>query len=260
MPEMNIVIEDVVTDRIDMNAVFREYEEYPDYDEAPGIVQEDQLYSRQQELELNIPPEVTIVGCGGIGSWVAIYAAMTGVDTLYLFDPDVVENSNRNRLPFCEGAIGRPKVEVVADFIHALRPDIKVFGIRDKMTEIILEAKFATFGGYLIDCTDSPKTQIMLYRKCKDHLYPYIRAGYDGTSIMVTSHVSGWIKVDSEEEHYQINPSWVVPASIVAALAVAKMVKFPIQEVGLDISEIGVPVVQKERRLSARCSQLADKK
>ena len=215
----------------------------------------DTLYIRQQELSLHTPGNITVVGCGGIGSWVAIFAAMSGVKNLYLFDPDVVEDSNRNRLPFCEGAINEPKVEVTANFIRAIRPDALVITIQSKMDETLFRIQRSLGHGVLIDCTDSPKTQITLYKQCRSYGYPYIRAGYDGTSIMVTSHVSGWIKTDVEEEQYEVNPSWVVPAATVAALTVGKLMKFFDQEVACDLSEIGVAVLQKQKRHTARCDQ-----
>jgi len=214
----------------------------------------DALYSRQVELSLSIPSSVTVVGCGGIGTWVAIDLAMSGVQTIYIFDPDVVEESNRNRLPFCQGALNRPKVEVVAEFIRAIRPDAIIVPIQDKLEGILLDVQGSVCYTY-IDCTDSPKTQMILYKFCKDRGGKYIRAGYDGTHITDTSVVSGWINAASEEENYQVNPSWVVPAQIVAALAVAKLMKYPDQEVNLDISEIGVPVAQRQKRLTARCYQ-----
>lgn len=214
----------------------------------------DELYARQVELSLSTPASITVVGCGGIGTWVAIDAAMSGIKTIYLYDPDVVEESNRNRLPFCQGAINRPKVEVVAEFIEAIRPDTVVVPIRDKLEGILLEVQSSVCYHY-IDCTDSPKTQMALYKFCQERGFSYIRAGYDGTHITDTSVVSGWINAASEEENYQVNPSWVVPAQIVAALAIAKLMKYPDQEVNLDISEIGTPVVQRQKRLTARCRQ-----
>ncbi len=214
----------------------------------------DDLYSRQVELNLYVPNSVTVVGCGGIGTWVAIDLAMSGVPVIYLFDPDVVEESNRNRLPFCQGALNRPKVEVVAEFIRAIRPDAIIVPIQDKLGGILLDIQGKVCHIY-IDCTDSPKTQMTLYKFCKERGGTYIRAGYDGTHITDTSIVSGWINAASEEENYQVNPSWVVPAQIVAALAVAKLMMYPDQEVNLDISEIGVPVAQRQKKLTARCRQ-----
>jgi len=211
------------------------------------------LYARQQGLSLSTPQSVTVVGCGGIGSWVAILAAMSGVRSLYLFDPDTMEESNRNRLPFCEGSLNRPKVEVVAEYIRAIRPDAVVVAIQEKLEDIFLDIQLSV-SDYIVECTDSPKAQFIIYNACKKRNVSFIRAGYDGTHIMVTSNVSGWIKTDVEEEDYTVNPSWVVPAVSVAALAVGKMMKFQNQEISLDIGEIGIPALRRSRRLTARCN------
>ena len=225
------------------------------------IAADNQLYSRQRELQLLYPNTIAVVGCGGIGSWVAILAAMSGVTHLYLYDPDILEESNRNRLPFCQGSINRPKVEVVAEFIRSIRPDATVYPMQSKVNKNALKSLIDMGVSPIIDCTDSPKTQLELYNYCKGIMSErasklYIRAGYDGTRIMVTSTVSGWIKADVEAEAYDTAPSWVVPAVTVAALAVAKMMMFFNQEVSLDISEIGIPILEKQKRITARCKQV----
>jgi hypothetical protein len=94
----------------------------------------------------------------------------------------------------------------------------------------------------------------MLYNECKKAGIPFIRAGYDGTHITVTSVVNGWIKNNSENEEYTVRPSWVVPAVTVAALAVGKMMKYPNQETSLDIAEIGIPVLQRMKKLTPSCT------
>ena len=213
----------------------------------------DELYTRQQELQLTTPDSVTIVGCGGVGSWVAILSAMSGVPRLFLFDPDTMEESNRNRLPFCQGSINRPKVDVVRDYINTIRPDAVVVGIPEKLEGVLLNIQLS-ISNYVIECTDNPKSQFTVYNACKKSGIRFIRAGYDGTHITVTSNVSGWINVDSAEENYTVRPSWVVPSVTVAAMAVAKMMKWENQEVSLDLSEIGIPVLHKRKpRLTDRC-------
>lgn len=212
------------------------------------------LYDRQREIGLTLPQSVTIAGCGGIGSWVAILSAMSGVQNLYLFDNDIMEEHNRNRLPFCRGGLNRPKVEVVREFILSIRPEAVVVAIPEKLEGIFLSIQLSVSRS-IIDCTDSPRAQFNIYNACKAAGVNYIRAGYDGTRITVTSNVSGWIRTDSEEETYAVNPSWVVPAVTVAALAVGKMEKYFNQEVLLDISEIGMPVIERQRRVTARCRQ-----
>lgn len=236
----------------------------PDLDKLDGVEGEllkevampNELYTRQQPLQLDTPNSVTIVGVGGIGFWAAVFAAMSGVPALYLFDPDTVEESNRNRLPLCEGAINRPKVEVTADFIKSLRPDATVVAVQEKLEGVLLELQLS-ISQVVMDFTDSPKTQITLYNRCKELNKRFVRAGYDGTHFTVTSVVSGWISGDVEQATYEVQPSWVVPSVVAAAMAVCKLMKFPNLETSIDLSEIGVEVLNRQRRLTARCNQTA---
>jgi len=48
------------------------------------------LYERQETLELTAPKKIAVVGCGGIGYWVAKFLAMSGCEYLELYDPDVI--------------------------------------------------------------------------------------------------------------------------------------------------------------------------
>lgn len=215
-------------------------------------------YSRQEALSLHVPGSVTIVGVGGVGSWVAILSAMSGVKNIFLFDPDTVEPSNLNRLPFCEGSIGKKKVDVVVDHVLAIRPECNIVGIAEKLEDMFVPVVLQ-YTNVLIECTDSPVSQLKLYNACKDSFTKFIRAGYDGTRMTVTSTVSGWIRQD-EEVDYTIQPSWVVPAVTVAAIAVGKMMKWFEQETSVNMSDIGVDVLQKRSRLTQRCVQISGRR
>ncbi|AWM95262.1 hypothetical protein DJ564_26460 [Pseudomonas sp. 31-12] len=57
---------------------------------------------------------VLVIGCGGIGSLVAMQLAGAGIEELILVDPDTIEASNLNRQFLWErNDIGRSKVEVL---------------------------------------------------------------------------------------------------------------------------------------------------
>ena len=214
---------------------------------------DDLLYSRQETLQLTVPDSVTVIGLGGIGSWVAILAAMSGVKKLFLFDDDLMEEHNRNRLPFCQGSLNQPKVQVVKNYIDAIRPEATVIGMQERLDGIFLDLQLS-IDTVFMDCTDSPKSQFKINRACKKAERKYIRAGYDGTHITVTNIINGWMRIDEEDVTYTVAPSWVVPAVTVAALAVGKLMKYPNQQVSLDISEIGIPVLQKKgKRITKRC-------
>jgi bacteriocin biosynthesis cyclodehydratase domain-containing protein len=63
---------------------------------------------------------VALLGCGGLGSWVACGLSCAGIGRLTLIDDDRVELSNLNRqLLFAEAAIGELKVEAAAATLRA---------------------------------------------------------------------------------------------------------------------------------------------
>ena len=73
------------------------------------------------EMQLRLGrAHILILGCGGLGSWVACGLASAGVGALTLVDDDRVELSNLNRqLLFTEADIGRLKVEAAAEALRA---------------------------------------------------------------------------------------------------------------------------------------------
>lgn len=70
---------------------------------------------------------VAIIGAGGIGSPAIQYLAAAGVGRLRVIDDDVVDLSNLQRQTlFGVADIGRPKVEVAAERVAAMNPDVTV--------------------------------------------------------------------------------------------------------------------------------------
>jgi adenylyltransferase/sulfurtransferase len=70
---------------------------------------------------------VLLIGAGGLGCPLAQYLAAAGVGTLGLIDFDRVDVSNLQRqVLYATSDIGRPKVEVAAERIQALNPDVRV--------------------------------------------------------------------------------------------------------------------------------------
>ena len=180
----------------------------------------DMIYNRQQSLNLRIPAQASIIGCGGVGAWVAIDLAMTGVPRLNLFDDDNLEMHNINRIPFTPGDVGLQKTEIVSDFITGIRPEISIVRY-GKLSEIT----GSLIGGVVIDCTDRIATQSLVQALCKQKKLPYYRVGYDGNHLTVIDgqHEDAPKAVEvwddgSGQEGYTVVPSWVVPPQVGAAL------------------------------------------
>jgi tRNA A37 threonylcarbamoyladenosine dehydratase len=70
---------------------------------------------------------VAVFGLGGVGGYAAEALARAGIGKLVLVDSDCVSRSNINRqLCALESTVGRPKVEVIAERLRDINPNIKV--------------------------------------------------------------------------------------------------------------------------------------
>lgn len=76
---------------------------------------------------------VAVAGCGGLGSNIAISLVRSGVGHLIIADFDKVELSNLNRQQFVREDIGKPKVEVLAEHLKNINPEVKITAIDRKL-------------------------------------------------------------------------------------------------------------------------------
>ncbi|MDP3314017.1 HesA/MoeB/ThiF family protein [Lutibacter sp.] len=81
----------------------------------------------EQGQELLQKAKVLVIGCGGLGSPVAIYLATSGVGTIHLVDFDMVSVSNLHRQVFYKiKDIQKAKVEILAKEMKKRTPFVKV--------------------------------------------------------------------------------------------------------------------------------------
>jgi len=187
------------------------------------------LYDRQETLGLDTDTSITVVGAGGVGYHVTKFAAMSGIQTIYVFDTDTIEEHNLNRLDVPPRFVGKNKAVVAADVVKALRPDCKIYA-----RPFILQDFNYTKTDWIVDCTDKIQSQIDNQRIAKNTNTRYCKAGYDGLNMSINNSVAEW-DVGETPDGYTITPSWVVPSTIVAALTVAKIMKYPNSEMYSDV-------------------------
>ena len=190
------------------------------------------LYQRQEELKLNQDMSVTVVGCGGIGYWVAKILAMSGINKMNLYDPDILEEHNLNRLDIPFRFIGKNKADVTKLAINGIREECICYSFPFPFNDI------ADKTDWVIDCTDNAKAQMENQELAKAMGAKYFKAGYDGENFGIHNSVAEWSTDDDEEGGYTIVPSWAVPAMIVAALAVAKVMKYEGKEVVSSVDKL----------------------
>lgn len=99
----------------------------PSYDDlellAPGFppavhIAEADLFCRQTAMyghdqKLLEGAHIAVIGCGGLGSWIALGLARTGVRELTLIDPDRFDRTNAPRQLVYSADLGQPKAHAV---------------------------------------------------------------------------------------------------------------------------------------------------
>lgn len=190
------------------------------------------LYDRQEKMNIDTNQSLTVVGCGGIGFWVCKFAAMSGIDKIYAFDPDIIEESNLNRLDIPERFIGKNKADVAKIVVNSIRTNCTFYAMPFKFNDV-----HETKTNWMIDCTDNAEAQEENRRIAKAQGIRYVKLGYDGTHISINDELAEW---GDAPDGYQIIPSWVVPSSIIAAMGVAKVLKYKDKEMSCDIERMFV--------------------
>lgn len=220
------------------------------------IDEEAALYQRHNGVDLSVPKEVFILGCGGTGSWTAIISAMIGVKSIHLSDEDIVEIHNLSRLPFPLDSVGQPKTEVLKEFIKTIRPDCEVItheGIHNPSDLCII------MGDVLFDCNDDHNIQKMVSKYCKEYNMSYISVGCNSNHITIKSDISK-LWGEGGQDRYVVTPMFIAPAMLAAIVAVWNVVKRKKQvDVLKSINEmftnpvVGIPVECRECPLVESC-------
>lgn len=126
-----------------------------------------QLLLGRPALETLAASRVAVFGVGGVGGYVVEVLARSGVGAIDVIDDDRVCVTNINRqLLATLPTVGRPKVDVAEERIHAINPDcvvrkLPMFYLPTRADEIDL-AQY----DYVVDCIDTVTAKLDLIRRC----------------------------------------------------------------------------------------------
>lgn len=128
-----------------------------------------ELLIKQNGIEKLQNANLLVIGLGGVGSFAAEFLARAGVGQMTIVDGDTVDITNINRqLPALHSTLGKSKVDIVAERLLDINPDLKLFKINEflspeRMEEVIDSQKF----DYILDCIDSVTPKITLLKMAK---------------------------------------------------------------------------------------------
>ena len=117
------------------------------------------LEEEGQEKLLNT--NCLIVGAGGLGCPVALYASAAGFGHIEIYDQDVIEISNLNRqIAHKNNKIGINKAENLVKECLKINPNISIISKKKNFDETIGINNF----DLIFDCSDNPETKYILNR------------------------------------------------------------------------------------------------
>ena len=131
---------------------------------------------------------IALFGVGGVGSAAAEALARAGVGNIDIIDNDTVSVTNINRqLCALDSTVGRPKVEVVADRIADIDPEINVTPMQTFFMPDT-ELDFSVYD-YVIDAIDTVTAKVEIAVRARDAGVPMISCMGTGNKLDPTSLV-----------------------------------------------------------------------
>ncbi|KMQ63400.1 thiamine biosynthesis protein ThiF [Chryseobacterium sp. BLS98] len=128
-----------------------------------------ELLIKEKGLKKLNKAKVLVIGLGGVGSFAAEFLARAGVGNMTIVDGDTVDITNINRqLPALHSTVGKHKVEVVAERLLDINPEINLVKINEflnpeRMDEVLDSDKF----DYILDCIDSVTPKLCLIKAAR---------------------------------------------------------------------------------------------
>jgi hypothetical protein len=165
---------------------------------------------------------LTMVGCGGIGSAVTLFAAGMGVRRFLLIDGDKVELSNLNRqLAYNRSDIGKHKTKALRRALNSRFSDLEI-DTREQPVDADVLLSYIDRNTISVLTADTPLGIVpQLRHALTENAIPWISAGYFFSSGIVVDRASGITELENTWSHFQ---SSIMPSSPINNIAVSSRV------------------------------------
>ncbi len=124
---------------------------------------------------------VTVVGLGGVGSWVVEGLARCGVGSLQLIDIDEICVHNTNRQAYANlSTVGQSKAQVLKEQVLQINPDCRVDIEQTFLKARNAQAILDQSGSIVIDAIDAYQEKSLLIAQAKERQLEVITIGSTG--------------------------------------------------------------------------------
>ena len=153
-----------------------------------GLFERQSLIIGREATEILHKKKVALFGVGGVGSYAAEALIRCGVGSIEIIDSDMVSKSNINRqLCALTSTVGRPKVEVVAERLKDINPDVTVSARREFfLPENADDFDFSSYD-FVIDAIDTVSAKIEIAMRCDRYGIPMISSMGTGNKLDPTA-------------------------------------------------------------------------
>lgn len=118
---------------------------------------------------------VTIIGLGAVGGFAAEGLARSGIGHLTLIDIDTIQRTNINRqIVALESTLDRPKVDVAAERLRDINPDIDVKPVQRFFNSDTADELLTPRPDFVIDAIDAVGPKVNLIEYCVMHEIPIV--------------------------------------------------------------------------------------
>ena len=209
---------------------------------------EKQRYARQliiknwgEKAQLKLKQStIAIIGIGGLGSPVSLYATAAGIGKIKIIDEDVVDLTNLNRqIIHFTPDISTKKVESAQAKLTALNPEVKIEPLSITLTKDNIQ-KIIKGCNIVLDCLDNFQTRYLLNETCIKLGIPYVHAAVYAFEGRVLTIIPG--KGPCLQCFYPQVPKEIKPFPIVGS-AVGITASIEITEAIKVLTGIGTPLV-----------------
>jgi len=170
---------------------------------------------------------IMIVGCGGLGCYVAELLARCNVKRIIIMDDDVFNESNMNRQLYCtKETLKQPKVTVAKERIEKIS-ETEVVVIKDKFPKAIEDDYFNCCADVIIDCLDNIAGRLLLEEYAYERKVPLIHGAIDGLFGQIAVIYPGDYTLKKIYKNYDGKPSETISVTpcLVASLMVNETLK-----------------------------------
>ena len=197
-----------------------------------------------QEQQLLQNSRVCIIGCGGLGGFLAEFLGRMGVGSLTLVDGDRFSPTNLNRQLVCTSEnLGFPKADETKKRLLQIDPGLQITAIEQFLTP---ENAAAILAGHhlVMDALDSIPHRLVLQRVCKELQIPLVHGAVESWFGQVATVFPG------DDTLSRLYPGWKedsIPQAAAATLSFA-----PAAIASLQAAEAAKVLIGKESTLRGK--------